>query len=300
MIKKAASAIVCVFLLFSTACSSSEASDGGQGDKSPVSGAVSNAGSASNTPAAEITVEEQVLLDKDGLKITLKSMADDEIWGPSLKLLVENSMEKSVGVQIRNLAINGLMMDSMFSAEVAPGKKSNEEITLVMNDLETASVTTIKDIEFNFTVFDAGSWNTIFDSETIHIKTSADEAFVQTYDDSGFTAFDKDGFKVVIKKLVSEDSFWGADIYVYIENNSPKNATIQIREMSVNGYMLEPIFSSDVLSGKKAFDTITFLEQDLTDNDIKEIESLEFKFHIFNMDGWDTLLDSETITVSFN
>jgi hypothetical protein len=64
--------------------------------------------------------------------------------------------------------------------------------------------------------------------------------------------------------------------------------------------MLEPIFSSDVLSGKKAFDTITFLEQDLTDNDIKEIESLEFKFHIFNMDGWDTLLDSETITVSFN
>lgn len=299
MIKKVASAVVCVFLLFSTACSSSKASDASQGDKSPASSVVNNAGSPSKTPVAELTVEEQILLDKDGLKITLKSMSEDEIFGPSFKLLVENNMDKTVGVQTRNLSVNGLMMESMFSAEVAPGKKSNEEMIIIMNDLEIASVTTIKDMEFNFTVFDAGTWNTIFDSDTIHIQTSADKSFVQAYDDSGFTAFDKDGFKVVIKKLVSEDSFWGADIYVYIENNSNKNATIQIREMSVNGYMLEPIFSSDVLAGKKAFDTITFMEQDLTDNDIKEIDTLEFKFHIFDMDSWNEILDSETISVSF-
>lgn len=295
MKKIALSAILCTTLFFSAACSS-PGSDASAEGRSPGAG---NTTSAPVVPASEITVEEQVLLDKDGLKITLKSMSNDDIFGPTLKLMTENNMDKSVGVQIRNLAVNGLMMQSMFSAEIAPGKKSNGDITLLMNELEEASIKTIKDVEFNFTVFDAESWDTIFDSETLHIETSADKSFVQTYDDSGLKAFDKDGFKIVIKKLVSEDSFWGADIYVYIENNSDKDATIQIRDMSVNGYMLEPMFSSDVLSGKKAFDTITFLEQDLTDNDINEIEDLEFKFHIFDMGNWDTIIDSETISVSF-
>jgi hypothetical protein len=166
-------------------------------------------------------------------------------------------------------------------------------------DLEVAGIELIKEIEFKFHVFDTETWDTVFDSETITITTSAPPSFAQAYDDSGFVALDQDGFKIVIKYLDSKESFWGADIYTYIENNSDIDATIQIRNMSVNGFMIEPIFSTEVLAGKKAFDTITFLESDLTDNEITSIDELEFKFHIFETNSGDTILDSAQITVTF-
>lgn len=255
--------------------------------------------STNEIPADEVTVDEQVVLDHDGITVTVKSLEMDGTWGPRLKVFVENKRENSVTIQVRDLAINGVMVESIFSCEVAAGKQANDEIVFMSTDLEVAGIELIKEIEFKFHVFDTETWDTVFDSETITITTSAPPSFAQAYDDSGFVALDQDGFKIVIKYLDSKESFWGADIYTYIENNSDIDATIQIRNMSVNGFMIEPIFSTEVLAGKKAFDTITFLESDLTDNEITSIDELEFKFHIFETNSGDTVLDSAQITVTF-
>ncbi len=245
-----------------------------------------------------ITVQETVLLDKDGIKITLKSLSDD-IFGPSLKVLVENNSDISVTVQIRDSSINGVMVDAIFSCDVQNGKKANSEIVFMSSDLETANITTIKDIELKFHVFTTDGWDTVFDSETINIVTSADTSFVQTFDDSGIPVLDKDGIRIVIKKLDSTDSIWGAELYLFVENNSENDVTIQLRDTSINGFMIDPIFSCDVLSGKKAFDSITFFESNLQENDITEIEIIEFSVHIFDASGWNTIFDSEPITVDF-
>jgi len=246
-----------------------------------------------------VTVDEQVILDQDGVKVTLKSLSNDDFFGPSLDVLVENNTDKSITVQSRNTTINDVMVETLFSCDVAAGKKANDEITFMDSDLKTAQIETIKDIELVLHIFDTDTWDTIFDSDTINITTSADPSFLQEYDDSGFVALDQNDIKIVIKKLDSEDSFWGADIYVYIENNSQSNATIQLRDVSINGFMTDPIFSCDVVAGKKAFDTISFLESDLADNDIQSIDELEFAFHIYNMDNWNAIYDSEVISVSF-
>lgn len=244
-------------------------------------------------------VEKQLLLDQDGIKVTANSLTDG-VFGPSLKVCVENNRDSSVTVQVRDLAINDVMADCFFSCDVAPGKKANDEIVFIDADLEVAEIDVIKEIELKFHVFDSDSWDTIFDSEAIVIATTADDSYVQAYDDRGKLALDQNGFKVVIKYLESLESFWGADIFVYIENNSDTDATIQLREMSVNGFMIEPVFSADVLSGKKAYDAITFMESDLIDNSIESIDELEFRFHVFESDSWDTIFDSEPVTVIFD
>lgn len=246
-----------------------------------------------------LTVEERVLLDQDGIVITLKSLDTDGLFGADLKVLVENNGSRNIGVQARDSAVNGVMIDTLFSCEVAPGKKANDEVTLSSSDLEMASIETIKDIELVFHVFDSKTWDTIFDSEPITITTSADPAFVQIYDDSGFVILEQSGVKMVVKKMDSEESFWGADIYVYIENNGDEDVIVQTRDMSVNGFMIDAMFSPEVLSGKRAFDTITFLESDLKDNGITSIETLEFRVFVANADSWEQILESEPVTVSF-
>lgn len=248
----------------------------------------------------DMSVDEEVLFDEEGITITLKSLELDGIFGPSLRVLVENNTEDPITVQARDSSVNGVMVDAMFSCDVAPNKKANDEITLESSTLEIAGITKLRDIELKFHILDGDSWDTIKDTEVITITTTVDSSYTQTYNDEGFVAFDEEDLKIVMSKLDNEDSFWGADIYLYIENNRDQDITIQSRDVSINGTMIDPIFSSEIVAGKKAYDTITFLDSDLEDNDITSIDSMDLKFHIFDSDSWDGILDSSVIEVVFD
>lgn len=248
--------------------------------------------------ATEVTLEEQVIFDKDGIKVTVKGLSSDDFFGPAVKVLVENGSDQNITVQTRNCSVNGLMMEPMFSCDVAAGKKANDTIAFMTSQLETAQISTIASIEFYLNIFDSDSWEDITRSDIITLNTSAVD-HVQTYNDSGFTVCDDGGIRIVVQKLNSEDSFWGSDVYVYAENNTDANITIQARDVSIDGFMVEPMFSCDIAAGKKAYDTITFLQSDLEDNDITDIKELELRFTVFNSDTWEDILDTDIITVTF-
>lgn len=293
-----------MMIVFVTSCSNSNEPDKMAVEKSNVEADLLDSVSQEDEPAKidsaeEVEVEEQVLFDQDDIKITLKSLKDDSIFGPSLQVLVENNSEQSIIVQTRDSSVNDLMVETMFSANVAAGKKANDSITFMSSELEQAGISTIQNIEFKFYIFNADTWSEVLESEVITIETSADKSFVQDYDDEGVLVLDEKGIKMVIKKVNSSDSFWGTDVYVYIENNSDQDITIQSRDVSINGFMVSPIFSSDIVAGKKAFDSITFFENDLVENEITSIDNMELSFHIFESNGWNTILDTQPIEVTF-
>ena len=109
--------------------------------------------------------------------------------------------------------------------------------------------------------------------------------------------YNEGGIKIV-GKTVDENSFWGTAILLYIENNSGKNVGISVEDLSVNGFMLEPLFSADVYDGKKAVNEITLMSSDLEENDIEAIEDVELKFHIYDIETYDTITDTDIITFS--
>lgn len=247
----------------------------------------------------DVSIAEQVIYEGNEIKVTATGFDSENFFGPAIKVLIENNSPQDITIQSRNSSVNGLMVDTIFSADVAAGKKANDSIVFFSSDLEISGITTIKEIELSLHVIDAESWDSIVDTDTIVIRTSADESFVQEYDDSGFIAYDSDGIKIVTKKLNSSDSFWGSELYLYIENNIDKHITVQTRDVSINGFMVDPIFSCDIMSGKKSFDAMTFLESDLTNNGITDITELELEFHIFDMTSWDTIKDTDIVYISF-
>lgn len=257
---------------------------------------------AIESPAAiEIEVQEQIIFDESGIKITVKSLdMNGSFFGPELKVLIENDSEINITVQVRKVSINDVMVDTIFSSDVTSGKKINDEITFMSSSLSDAEIHTIKDIEFLIHIFDADSWDTIIDSNMIQITTSADDAFIQEYDDRGFVVVDSNDIKIVIQGLETEDSFWGADVLVYLENNTEQDLTFQVRDVSINGFMVSPIFSCDVVAGKRAYSSITFMESNLADNDITEILELDLRFHVFDMDSWKSYFDSDIISITFD
>lgn len=254
---------------------------------------------ATEKPSA--TIEEAILLDRDGIKVTAKSLdMKGSFYGPELKMLFENNSGKNVTIQARNTSVNGYMIEPMMSVDVASGKKANDSMSFSTSDLTAAGITTIADIEFMFHVFDSETWNDLFNSDTVKIETSVAKEYNYTFDNSGTQAFNDKGVEIVIKGLAKEDSWLGKELVVYIHNDSNRNVTIQARDVSVNGFMVDPVFSCDIAPGKHAIDTITFMSSDLEKNEIKSIESVELSFHIFDGDTWNDIVDTPVVTINFN
>lgn len=247
----------------------------------------------------KITVEERVLLNQNDIKITLMYLENEGYWGPALKLYIENNSENDVTIKSKDISVNNIMARVLFSCNVQAGKKVASDFTFSSADLETAGIKVIKDIQLKFEVIDTKADTAIFESNTISITTSADPSYVQTFDDSGFVVLDENDFKIVIKEVDDTESFWGADIHIYIENNSNKNATVQLRDTSINEITIDPMFSCNIMAGKKAFDSITLLESDLEDNNIEIIENLKCSYAIFETYTFNTILNSDIINVNF-
>lgn len=246
----------------------------------------------------EVKVEEQVIYDKNDIKVTVTGYKTDGFFGDALQLMIENNSSKNIGMSTGDsVAINGIMIGDLFAIDVASGKKTNEELTFLSTDLKAAGIETIKDIEFKLHIYDNESYDTIDDSDLITVTTNADKDFKQKIDESGTLAVDEKGVKIFVKKVDSEDSFWGADIYLLVENNTGKNISVYVEDVSVNGFMAEPIYASTIRKDKVAFDSITFLDTDLEEQGITKIENIELSFKVVDDKSYSTILKTEPVKI---
>ena len=123
---------------------------------------------------------------------------------------------------------------------------------------------------------------------------AATEAVTQSQES---VLFEQNGIKIVYKGLGT--SWMGQTVELRIENTSNKNYTVQTRDVSVNGFMVNEMFSCDVNSGKTANDEITFLKSDFEKNGIEKIKNIELTFHVFNADDWEDSFNSQPLSIAF-
>lgn len=248
------------------------------------------------TDSAKVTIEEQVLFEQDGLKVTATEYVVDSIWGDGLKLLIENNGTEDIGLGCTALIVNDYMITDLFSSTVAAGKKSYETLNLSSSGLKAAGIENVGKIEVYFHTFDPNSYMTISNIDCITIQTSVYDSMDTAPNDAGQELYNDNGIKIV-GKYVDENSFWGAAVLLYIENNSGKNAIIQCDDMSINGFMVTPYFSSTVYDGKRAIAEITLMSSELEENGIANVDDIELKFKIVDEDFMNST-ESDVITFS--
>ncbi|MGN1405113.1 MAG: hypothetical protein ACI4WM_02480 [Erysipelotrichaceae bacterium] len=246
----------------------------------------------------EVTVAEEVIFEENNIKIKVTGLDTAGWMGPELKLLIENDSAQNITVQTRLASVNGFMSDSLISEDVAASKKANTSITFSNTDLKNAGIDTISNMQFSFHIFDTDSWDGIIDSELITVSTSASD-YIQPYDDTGDVLIDANGIKIVARGLNTDDSIFGPSLILYIENNTDRNITVQARDESVNGFMIDSIMSTDISRNNKAVSSLTFMSTDLEENSIEEINEIELSFHIYDYDTFDTYYDTEMVRVEF-
>lgn len=287
-------AVLCLSMFFTVAqaCGSSDSDD-----KKDIVTSENKGETTEENGKTTVTIEEQVLFNRDGIVVTAKEYVTDDIWGDGIKLLIENNSDKSITVGCNALIVNNYMISDLFVSGVAAGKAANKIMYLSNTELEAAGIDTVGQIEAYFHVYDSDTYETLFDTECVTIRTSEYVNMDTVADDTGVELYNAGGIKIV-GKTVDENSFWGTAILLYCENNSGKNVGIAVDEMSINGFMMEPLFTTTVYDGKMALEDITIFAEDLEANGIEKIEDVELRFHIYDAESYEAIADSEVITFS--
>ncbi len=110
--------------------------------------------------------------------------------------------------------------------------------------------------------------------------------------------YDENDIKITATGIDVEDTVYGAELKLLIENNSSQDITVQTGNVSVNGYMMSAIMSANVVAGKKANDTLTFYSSELEECGIDQIATIEVSFVFLNSDSYETISTSDMITVN--
>lgn len=295
---KVLAAILCLTLFAGMAMgsgSSGETKDVASSDGSETTADSSiNDGAENSSSKADVSIDESVIVDQDGIKIIATEYVSDSIMGDGIKLLVENNSDKDYTVGCDALIVNDYMITDLFVSEIAAGKKANETMYLSSSSLSAAGIENVGKIEMYFHAYDS-EMNYLFKNVYTELHTSEFDNMDTTPNDAGTELYNENGIKIV-GKTVDEDSFWGTAILLYTENTSGKNVGISVDDMSINGFMMSPFFSTTVYDGKKSIDEITVFSSNLEANGIESIEDVELKFHIYDADSYSTIADSDTIT----
>ena len=220
--------------------------------------------------------------------------------GPEIKLLIENNSEKNVLVTSEAVSANGYMMPlASLYAEVAAGKKANENLTLMSSQVDQAGIETLAELQFYLKIQDPENWDEIAKSDLITLNTSA-APFEQPVDDSGDVLYDENGIKVVCKGL-KQDVIWDGTIVFYMENNNGQPITVYAENVSVNGFMQDAGLWSDLRNGTKIVDGMSLLDlSDLEIESIDEVKEIEFNLRIINADNWDEIVTTDVLKLTFN
>lgn len=248
-------------------------------------------------PSENITIQEQVCFDHDGIKVTAKSITTDSIWGTGIKLLVENNTSKDYSIGVNEVIVNNCMASSLFSCKVAAGKKTNDTLYLSDSSLKAAGITNIGQIEIYFYVYDSSTYSTVYNAECTTIKTSFYDKMDPSFNNTGREIYNKDGIRI-IGKYVDEDTLFGSSIVLCVENKTNQNITVSCDDISINGYMVSGLLASTVYSGKYAIDDITIFSGELEGNGITSIDTVELKFRIYDSETFKTIVNTEPIQFS--
>lgn len=238
----------------------------------------------------EISFTEIVAVDNDECTIKITDIDPDNLWGYTLKVQLENkSVEKTYMYSVESASINGVQCDPFFATEVAAGKKSNNEISFTDSDLGDNGIGDYTDIELTFRVYDSDDWMADeIARETVHVYPYGEDKatiFVRETQANDNVIIDNDYVTVIVTGY-EDDAIWGYTVNLFLLNKTDKDIMFSVDEASVNGYMADPFYATEVAAGKCAFSSMSWSDTTLEDNNITTVEEIEFKFRAYDSDNW--------------
>jgi len=306
MKKSALALILCLCLVFSAACSAGDSTKGDKKNKETEkteevkdeTESTQDVGNGEALSFDKITVDEQIIVDQDGIVITVKSFENDESHGPTFILQIENTTDKDLIMNSDLTTVNGITVDTMLACDVMAGDIVEEDLYINKYDLDISGITTIKDVEISFSAYDMATYTIIFRSDVVMFSTNVDASFIQSIDDNGIAVYDDKGIRVVMKEDVIENENGDMYLVFFVENSTDVSVSVSTGNVVVNGSPMLPSFASNVPAGKVDYVYMAFGTDDLKANEIVSINEIELSLYGFEFDSLEELFTKDNIKIT--
>ncbi len=99
---------------------------------------------------------DKVLIDNDKVKFVVTGVADDTLFGKTIKVYIENKTANSMMVDTDNETINGKVIDPLWACEVPANMATFSTINWIgANKLENNGITEINDVSWKFSAYNS-------------------------------------------------------------------------------------------------------------------------------------------------
>lgn len=236
-------------------------------------------------PQAEpVTVEEQILIDEAGVKITAKKFITDGVWGRGVELLLENNTAQDAGIGCKALIVNNCMIDNMLLATVPAGEKRTETLWLADEFLDAAGIETVGQVEVKFFVYDKETREPLIKNDFVTIHTSAYEDMESAAAPEGAVLFEEQGLRI-LGNYSSVDPVYGSAVWLYAENRSDRNLNLIAMNVTVNGTKVPSMCSGPVFKDKVSYYHLLIDLKKLEEQGITELKEIGIQFSFIDEDS---------------
>ena len=288
-------ALTLVLLLSLAACgkdpkpAATDASTAPAGTAAAETTALTEAPTEAPTEAAP-AFQEVVAVDNGECSVKFTAIDPDNLWGYTLKAQMENkSADKTYMFSVDYASINGVDCDPFFATEIAAGKKANEELSFSTSILEENGITEFTDIEIGIRVHDSNDFMADpVAEEVVHIYPYGEEKavkFVREPQATDHVLIDNEYVTVIVTDWV-HDEIWGQTAKLFLQNKTDCTVMFGVEDASVNGFMADPFFATEVSAGGCAFEALSWSDDTLEENGITEVETIEFVLRAYDSNDW--------------
>lgn len=262
-------------------------------------------------------VEEQVLYEKDGVRITAKELKVEEMedysWA-TLNLLLENEGSEDIVCEMNAMLVNHYEMNSgpLHVPQTVPaGKKANVSLDIRESDMTKAGfeLKEIGEVEAEFKLGKvSGETAGLSSTGLLSVKTSDYDKIESKPVEGGKEIYNEAGVRIVYLGMSEggeEGAYdFGADIF--IENTSDKSVTCWITGGNIDGTEVNSYNTPHVSAGRMARSSIDFFGDAAANMDIDSMNEITVKVELSG-DGitdeegypdYETIADYKDVTFS--
>ncbi len=261
------------------------------------------AGTTEATEASQSYVfPETVLVDDENCTVIITGFEEDPLWGYTMKAYLENKTDKELMFSLDNSSINGFMCDPFWAVRVTPGMKANERIHFLTSDLERNGITSPTALSFTLNIYDSNDFTAEYlvgQVFTLYPQgENAVQEYVRTPIDGEIVLFDNEYATMIVTGTEPND-LWGFGLNVYLENKTDKNLMFSTMDVSVNGFMCDPFWATEVAAGMRSNTTISWFSETLSESGIEKVETITMPITVSDAADWlAEPLVQETVTVN--
>lgn len=141
-------------MLSLAACGGAESETSGSTSESKPGGSSSSA-TQNTVGSSDESSKEVVLVENDDIIVKLTGTEQDDLWGYTVKVFLENKTNKQLMFSVDDVSVNGFMCDPFWASTVAAGKKANEKITFSDAAFAENGIEAVEEISFTLHVYDS-------------------------------------------------------------------------------------------------------------------------------------------------